>query len=150
MKSVKVLVLDSESKTGVVQDLLHILESAPGIEAQVESHSIDWSLQGEKLSALFRNALAELVVLVATTPLDLLAISSLIPIVQMDMSNRPILAVMEGEDPEITLELLKIGVDDFVTLPLKSVEIIPRVVRLLSANPKVHSNHHELKKRIGL
>ncbi len=64
--------------------------------------------------------------------------------------GRPVIAVFEGYQSEETIELLKLGISDFIVPPLKAIDILPRVWRLLEQGRSGRSLISDLKKRIGL
>jgi two-component system, NtrC family, response regulator GlrR len=58
----------------------------------------------------------------------------------------PIIAVIEPSQPEDVFELLKMGVADFITSPLKSSDVLPRAWRLMkrtSGETKVNSSFQD-------
>jgi len=66
------------------------------------------------------------------------------------LRGKPIIAVFEGFHPEEMVELLQLGVSDFVVPPLKAVDILPRVWRLLEQRPSGEALVRTLKEKIGL
>jgi len=60
----------------------------------------------------------------------------------------PVIAVVEEEQPEDIFRLLKAGAVDFVTVPLKATEILPRVWQLLKETPC--EDGQRLKDELGL
>jgi DNA-binding NtrC family response regulator len=62
----------------------------------------------------------------------------------------PVIAVTNATEPESLLELLKLGVADFITLPLKPFDIYPRVVRLLQSQVSEEPLTQLLKEKLGL
>jgi two-component system, NtrC family, response regulator GlrR len=62
----------------------------------------------------------------------------------------PIVAVVEGADPDRLLELLKLGIADFITPPLKALNILPRIWRLLEHYQNAPSHLTAMKELHGL
>jgi DNA-binding NtrC family response regulator len=62
----------------------------------------------------------------------------------------PTIVVTEAGEPQEMLELLKLGVSDFITLPLTAFDIYPRVWRLLQSSQKKDSLSQKLKESLGL
>ncbi len=62
----------------------------------------------------------------------------------------PVMAVLEGVQPEEAMEMLRLGVSDFLTPPLKPVDALPRIWRLLKEKSDEEVLLENLKKRIGL
>jgi len=65
-------------------------------------------------------------------------------------SEIPIITVVEEGDPNDMVDLLKQGVADFITPPLKSIDILPRLWRLLERKRSNEVLLHSLKEKIGL
>lgn len=53
----------------------------------------------------------------------------------------PVLAVIDGSQPNQVLEVLKLGVEDFITPPLRSIDILPRIRRLLAGKQETQVKH---------
>lgn len=62
-----------------------------------------------------------------------------------------IIAIDIDEDKQTDIfELLKIGVSDFITPPLKSIDILPRIWRLLEYKSEFDEQFHLIKETMGL
>jgi DNA-binding NtrC family response regulator len=66
------------------------------------------------------------------------------------LNGSPTIAVTEAGEPDEILELLKIGVADFITLPLKTFDIYPRVWRLLQNVRREDPLTRTLNERLGM
>jgi DNA-binding NtrC family response regulator len=64
--------------------------------------------------------------------------------------GKPVIAVYDGLETEEMIELLKVGVSDFIIPPLKAIDILPRVWRVLAHKESADITAHSLKKKIGL
>src|SRR6185369_13859675 len=62
----------------------------------------------------------------------------------------PIIVVIEDCGPGETLELLQNGASDFITLPLRSVDILTRTLRLLNQLQTRDHVIHSIKQEVGL
>jgi two-component system, NtrC family, response regulator GlrR len=62
----------------------------------------------------------------------------------------PSIVVVEKGGPDETFELLRCGAADFITAPLKEVEVLPRVWRLLEQTRRAEALPRGLKQRLGL
>ena len=65
------------------------------------------------------------------------------------LSRRPLMVVTETREPAQLFSLLKSGVADFVTPPLKAFELLPRVWRLMEHAKRTPTEEHKLKAQIG-
>ncbi|HKQ05843.1 MAG TPA: sigma 54-interacting transcriptional regulator [Blastocatellia bacterium] len=61
-----------------------------------------------------------------------------------------IIIVTEVDKPEVMVDLLQLGASDFITLPLKAIDVLPRIWRLLEQRCQEHTLTVTLKKRQGL
>ncbi len=62
----------------------------------------------------------------------------------------PVMAIIGGDRPEDLMDLLRSGVADFVTPPLKPIDVLPRLWRLLRREPQEEARVRALKESIGL
>jgi len=69
---------------------------------------------------------------------------------KMGWADIPVIAVVEECEPELVFQLLSQGVSDFVTLPLKTSEVLPRVWRLLKPMGELPETAKALKSEFGL
>ena len=62
----------------------------------------------------------------------------------------PVIAVVDASEPALMLELLRHGAADFITPPLKPIDVVPRVCRLLEQVRQQGGPVHALKQTLGL
>jgi DNA-binding NtrC family response regulator len=62
----------------------------------------------------------------------------------------PIIIVVEESEPDEMLELLRVGAADFITHPLKTMDVILRLWRLLEQSSRRGALPHTLRERLGL
>jgi two-component system response regulator GlrR len=62
----------------------------------------------------------------------------------------PVIAVADASEPALMLQLLRHGASDFITPPLKAIDVVPRVCRLLEQVRQQGGPVHALKKTLGL
>jgi DNA-binding NtrC family response regulator len=75
---------------------------------------------------------------------------TLIQSLKKEQSGVPVIIVTEDSKPEDMIKVLKVGVADFITPPLKSIDIIPRLWRLLERKHRGNALIHTLKEKLGL
>jgi len=132
MKKEKILLLDLNPQSDLGKNLKLILESShePDIRLMYESVEVlEPSLYGNALSNVISHFHPDIIFLVLS-PDNLKQAGALFQSVGRELSALPIIAVIEGSKPADVIELLEIGIVDFVTLPLKAIDIIPRLWRL--------------------
>jgi DNA-binding NtrC family response regulator len=66
------------------------------------------------------------------------------------IKGKPVIVIFEGFKPEEIIELLKLGVADFIIPPLKAIDVLPRVWRLSEHTHRQETLVYRLKERIGL
>ncbi len=64
--------------------------------------------------------------------------------------SRPTLVVIESAEPEDLIKLLELGVDDFITCPLRPIEVLPRIRRLLRTTVSEGSISRGIKAKLGM
>jgi two-component system, NtrC family, response regulator GlrR len=69
---------------------------------------------------------------------------------KVSLNGIPTIAVTDAGESDEILELLKLGVADFITLPLRPFDIYPRVWRLLQDAQREDHLKRTLKERLGL
>ncbi len=74
----------------------------------------------------------------------------IIEAIRSHRSAVPVVAVVQGASAEEPIDLLKSGVVDFITPPLRAVDVLPRIWRLLEVMHRRDPVVETLKKRIGL
>lgn len=62
----------------------------------------------------------------------------------------PFIAVTDSAEPDRVFELLRAGVADFLTPPLKPIDILPRIWRLLDQNQRMKTPLYSLKEKLGM
>src|SRR6266446_919287 len=62
----------------------------------------------------------------------------------------PVIAVVDAHEPALMLQLLRHGASDFITPPLKAIDVVPRVCRLLEKARQQDEPVHALKQTLGL
>jgi DNA-binding NtrC family response regulator len=62
----------------------------------------------------------------------------------------PVIVIIEGGELEDITNLLKLGVVDFITPPLRKIDVLPRVCRLLARKSQEEMALNTLKQTVGL
>ncbi len=148
MQEIKIFLLDLNPSSGLGCELREILELnvTPSIYLKEEApEGSGFDAFFSELSTVISNFEPSLVFLVLP-PGYLSHTSKLI----QSFKGKPLIAVFEGLKPEEMIELLKLGVSDFIVPPLKAVDVLPRVWRLLEHRRSGESLIHALKEKIGL
>jgi two-component system response regulator GlrR len=148
MQEIKIFLLDFNPSSGLGCELREILEInvTPPIYLKEEApEGSGFDAFFPELSTMISNFEPSLVLLVLP-PGYLNHTRKLI----QSLSGSPLIAVLEGFKSEEMLELLRLGVSDFIIPPLKGVDILPRVRRLLEQKGGRDTLIHFLKEKTGL
>jgi two-component system, NtrC family, response regulator GlrR len=150
MNQEKVLLLDFVPLRGLGDRLRGIIASAcdPRLEVQYDSMS-------ERERDLvdvndFRGNVQPNVILLTLPESAFKKVNNLFESLTRLWPLAPIIVAVESGRPAELLELLKSGAADFVTEPLKSIEVLPRLYRLLDQARQPESLVRTLKGKLGL
>lgn len=157
MKPERAMLLDVSSSMAGSLALRKVLEphfaiAGPtriDLNAERQDHRVE-----PELAAMIRRFEPRLVFLISI-PGDLKSASSLLELLKRTASEIPVIAVIEGGTPELTLELLELGAADFVTSPFQAADVLARAWRLSkqsSAGEQFNTSeaaHSHSKKLIG-
>ena len=147
VRSGKILVCDLDPVSGSGSVLRRILESQSNPLLQIREEVIGSFDSGkDHLLRIIWNFHPDIVFLVLA-PL-LRGAKELLKAATEARGAAPLIAVVEEEEPEDIFQLLKAGAVDFVTVPLKATEILPRVWQLLKETPC--EDGQRLKEELGL
>ncbi len=148
MEQTKMLLLDFNPANRLGNTLREILESSFSPEIQFRQESVA-ALCDSDLSKIISRAHPDLIFLVFSPSL-LKQASGLCQAIKRESLQVPILVVIEEGNSEEMFELLELGVADFITPPLKAVDILPRVWRVLKWERESEFPIQRLKEKLGL
>ena len=152
MKKAKIFLIDLNPATNVGCTLRGILESCPdlGLHFQEESSKDSISdFRGGELSGIIARCRPDLMFLVLSSCL-LNKAEALFQSVKSGFSELPIIVAVDACKPDAMFSLLKLGAADFITPPLKEIDILPRIWRLLERKTNEETLTLKLKKKLGL
>lgn len=151
MEAIRIFLLDLNIQSRLGSALRGILESSakPRIVLQEKAIEIRQSLSFQEISRSLSHFNPNLIFLVLP-PKSLKQTGALIQSLSGKPLELPVLGVMEGDEPEDMFALLKLGVADFITPPLKKIDVLPRVWRLLEEKSPEETLVDSLKKKLGL
>jgi two-component system response regulator GlrR len=146
-----ILDLDPSPRLGV--ELREILKS--GTAGAVELRRLAADAAGTAGPALRglpeRTADGEPQILLVVLPAALLAQpETLIESLRRHAPEAPLVAVMDGGEPDRILRLLELGVHDFLCAPLHAADILPRIWRLVDRTRRGDAGFTQLKEKLGL
>jgi DNA-binding NtrC family response regulator len=152
----KILLCDFLPGRDLGDSLRLILESSGGgIHLQHEVVEVRRAAFGpEDLSRIVKHCIPDLTIFVLSQSLFSRA-KSLFETLRRGPRTMPAIVVIDSGEPTEMIELLKVGASDFITAPLTSVDILPRVWRLLEQTrgsarvPQIPQEESEMGRLIG-
>ncbi len=152
MKQATTLLLDSNPASGLGEAMRGILESAFGGAFRLQREHIregDPEAIGPELANLIARSHPDLIFLIPA-PESIERGRLWLEHLSRADGGSPIVLVVEGGEPDELFTWLEMGVVDFITPPLKALDIIPRVRRLLEGPRGDQTLTSRLKKTLGL
>ncbi len=136
--------LDSAPSSGLAEQLRRIFENAktPVEFGELRKAGSCWRREDNK-------NLPDVLVLVLPAPIGN-AERSFIRTCRADSEQMPIIAVIEAASPGELMDLFNLGVNDFITPPLKAIDLLPRIWRLSEHVRRKRSLVGRLKETLGL
>ena len=152
MKEAKIFLLDLNPSSGLGSTLGEILESFPNLGVQLKHESPRESkspLRDGELCSVISRSNSDLIFMVLS-PSHLEQGRALFQSISRERLELPIVVIPETCKPDEMFSLLKLGAADFITPPLKAIDILPRLWRLLEHKQKARTLTHKLKEKLGL
>jgi DNA-binding NtrC family response regulator len=152
MSPTKILLLDFNPAEGLSNNLRMILESSlrQGVELRQEkAQGCGSATHASELAGIVSRFRPALIFLVSTINL-LKQASTLFQAMKREPDEPPFIVVSEADEPDEVFEVLRLGAVDFITPPLRPVDILPRVWRALEQTPVGEALASTLKDKLGL
>ncbi|HVO84335.1 MAG TPA: sigma 54-interacting transcriptional regulator, partial [Syntrophobacteria bacterium] len=136
MEEARVLLLELGPISELGNTLMEMLETAAGRPIQALHEFIDISEGAAPVSALGKitGKFGPSVIFVLRSSATLKQAGTVIECLNRNPCKAPIIAVIDGERPEEMADLYRLGIADFITPPLRSMDVLPRLWRLLGPN----------------
>jgi len=149
MQASKVLLLDFNPGTGsILWDIIRSPESLVPFQAELLSASWPTDYSREFVSnILSRNPD---IILFNVPASSLSEARFLIPEIRCNRDGPVVVVVLETSDPEEMYKLLCAGASDFITLPIRSTDVLPRIWRLLEQLKRKKNVEFGLLQSVGL
>jgi two-component system response regulator GlrR len=150
MEETRVLLLELGPVAGLANTLRGMLETGAGRPIQTLHESIDLAGGTDSISALgeITGEFWPNVVFVVLSLTTIKQAGTVLESLKRNPCNAPIIAVIEGERPEELVDLFRLGITDFVTPPLRSTDVLPRLWRLLDRNGSSETLTRALKEKL--
>lgn len=149
MNKVSALVLECETTDEHFRVLKEILGSFSDPVFELERRSLK-VFQQDNLSNVASTVSPQILILLTSGDNFSSQTAAVFPAVKQKFPEVPILAVMEGNDSPDRLRLPEMGIDDFITSPIKPGEILLRIKRLLEKGVLEDPISQSIKQKFGL
>lgn len=150
MKTPKISILDFNPTGETANDLKQMLTATGKFEVQLQKLLCPERPGGQSDIEFTLNLEAAGALIFALLPPALLQFAGQFFQQIRQQSEAPLVAVIEAESTDDILRLLEAGAADFITLPLKAVEFLPRVWRLLARYESRLMLVDRLRQNLGL
>jgi len=152
MKKANIVIIDLNPSTKIGCALRETIETCSKLNAYVQ-----FEFSGDSPSVACDRELANVsarcqldLIIFILSPCNLKQAGELIQSVRKKFSALPIFFIAEKCKADEMFSLLKLGATDFITLPLKNMEILPRLWRLLEHQREQNTLTYRLKEKLGL
>ncbi len=153
METDKILVLNIGPAEHLCTNLRQILERSTDLKVKVEQRSLLETLSGGFFCGQISSAIANFrprVIFLVLADKNSDQVNAVLTFLRAESRDIPIFAVLEASAPEEIMGLLQNGVEDFITPPLKPVDILPRLWRTLERTRPENPLTQALKAKLGL
>ncbi len=150
MKKLKVAFLDFDPNSGLGETLKSILQVCPSPAIQVSQQSIPSHEPNpqQTISKFLQGFKGELIFLILPSA-RLEEARFFLRAWQKGEVQTPVMGIVEGAGPNEPMELLQMGMLDFMTPPLKAEDVLPRIWRILEKKTSDEILIQKLKQRSG-
>ncbi len=152
MKQANILIIDLHGQNEYGDQLADILGSLPGFAVRIQYEQIKEGLSLHDIADHIQNITCS-----DTSLIFLMSLSvhpertnEIVRAMRKTCSDLPIVVVLEGWQSHDIVHLMQHGATDFLVPPLKDIDIIPRIWRLLGQVNRMNSLTYTLKEKLGL
>lgn len=152
IKEANIFLLNLNPSSDLCCALEEILYSVPNIVVHLKRGVVNIgksSLRDGELCKTISGDSYDLVFIVLP-PNQVEQIKVLLQTIINEIYDLPIIVLIDACRPDEMFSLLRIGIADFITPPLKALDIFPRLWRLIDHNYKAQTLTHKLKEKLGL
>lgn len=146
------LIIDCRPSETVGASLHEMLEQAGNVQVRLHRQAAEdfcRLLQSTSRSSSLFNVHSDAVFLVLSCK-QLHHVDAFISFLKKKPSSPPVILVHQECDPGIVLKFFRLGIADCIASPLRPVDVLPRLWRLLEHTRSSSTLVHTLKKKLGL
>jgi two-component system, NtrC family, response regulator GlrR len=135
--------------SGLSDSLSSLFRTATRFSIRLEHCALTPFASQKEISEYFHSFLADLLLL-AFSSATFEPCRHLLQIINSGENKIPVVAILTDQNSEDIMELLRLGVCDFITSPLRLEEVSPRIWRILEKKDPVQPFVNNLKEKIGM
>jgi two-component system response regulator GlrR len=153
MKRAKILVIDLNPSDRLGDDLRTIIESEFDVEEVRISDEIGTDLAATKCRKTLAHVIARSnpsVIFLVQSSDRLRHTKRLFHSPEIDVPKIPLLVVVDEADPDEMIDWIRQLAADFLTKPLKKIDVLPRIWRLLDQSSESESELLRVKEELGM
>lgn len=151
MKHANVLIITPDRSGALSRCLRDILSGEPGISLWIEQTGDRERDAGLNTDCFAKTRIEQIdIVLIVTSRPQILRYGSIVSCIKSRKSSMPIIIVDDTVAPEEIMEYFAIDVSDYIAAPLRAVDILPRIWRLIEYGRESVTFTHKIKSKIGL
>src|SRR5688572_21252182 len=153
MATDKILVLNIGPLEQLCTDLRQILERAADLKVKVAQHPLQGALSGGFVCGEISSVITVFrprVIFLVLSGRNFACVNPSLATIRAEAGDIPIFAVLDSNAPEEVMRMFQNGVEDFITPPLKPVDILPRLWRTLERTRPEDPLSQALKAKLGL
>lgn len=150
-QSVRIFLLDLNPASDLSTTIEKILQSFASFRVGLRKASCDGKTVLREIDvAAMTDGFNPDTYFIVLSPNHLADFDSLTSFIGEGLSGQRVMLVIEQSEPEKLAELLRLGAVDFITAPLKAVDVLPRLVRLLESPLEHQALTRRMKEKLGL
>lgn len=152
MQQKKVLLLDLDLTGSLSESLRSLLETSPGMDIKLSRLPDTYGMASSAESEFtrIRSDFGRDLIFILVTGRLVNHAATLVETIRRCNTEVPLIVVIDSMGPDEMCGLLRRGATDFVTHPLRALDILPRVRRLLDMTRPAEKVTQALKEKLGL
>jgi two-component system, NtrC family, response regulator GlrR len=148
----RVLIIALEIDRGLVENIRSILASTDGQHSQTSEALLQCSRSvppSREILAAVENFQPNMVLL-TTTQQSITGTKALVEYIVKEFPGLQVVLVCTDEGADGIMDLLSLGVVDYITAPVKAADLLPRLWRIEKRRPETEAITLHLKEKLGL
>lgn len=146
----RILIITANPSDALSRGVLNVISSETNISTRILQYRTESSSEDLSTLDLGMDFNKIDVALLVATQSQLLQSLGIISAVKGKRAETPVIIVKDSGTPEEIMEYCKIGASDYIFAPLRAIDILPRIWRLIDYSRQGATLVHKIKLHIGL